>query len=54
MATTVLQVRIDNVLRSEANEILAELGLDMSTAVRLFLKRVVINQGLPFPFRQRQ
>ena len=49
MPSTVLQVRVDNATKKEAEEILNNLGLDMSTAVRLFLNRIIIEQGLPFP-----
>lgn len=48
MSGSLLQVRIDGKQRQEAAEILGNLGLDMSSAVRLFLNRVVIEQGLPF------
>lgn len=48
MAGSVLQVRIDEELRKETSEIFHNLGLDMSSAVRLFLNRVVVEQGLPF------
>lgn len=48
MASTVLQVRIDDELRRQTAEIFHRLGLDMSSAVRLFLRRVVEEQGLPF------
>lgn len=49
MRSTVLQVRIDNELREQVSEIFQNLGLDMSSAVRLFLNRVIIEQGIPFP-----
>ena len=42
--SSVLQVRIDEKLRKEAEEILHNLGLNMSSAVRLFLNRVVLEQ----------
>lgn len=48
MASTILQVRMDENLKKETSEIFRNLGLDMSSAVRLFLNRVVICQGLPF------
>ncbi len=48
MASTILQVRMDESLKKETSEIFHNLGLDMSSAVRLFLNRVVICQGLPF------
>ena len=53
MASTILQVRIDDSLRRETNEIFRNLGLDMSSAVRLFLNRVVVEQGLPFSMTLR-
>lgn len=49
MANSVIQVRVDDELRQEATEIFEELGIDMSTAVRMFLKRTVKEKGLPFP-----
>lgn len=48
MASTVLQVRVEEGLRSEAAAIYEELGIDLQTAVRLFLKRSVLERGLPF------
>ena len=48
MASTILQVRMDENLKKETSEIFHNLGLDMSSAVRLFLNRVVICQDLPF------
>ena len=41
-----LQVRVDGSVKKEAEEILRNLGLNMSSAIRLFLSRVVIEQGL--------
>ena len=46
--SNLLQVRVDNSVRTQAEEIFRNLGLDMSSAVRLFLNRVVLEQGLPF------
>lgn len=48
MASCVLQVRVDDQIKNQASEILNNLGLDMSSAVRLFLNRIIIEQGLPF------
>lgn len=49
MASTILQVRIDDELREKSREIFSRLGLDMSSAVRLFLNRTVMENGIPFP-----
>lgn len=48
MATSTLQIRIDSNLRKEADELFAHAGLDMSSAVRLFLRQSVIRRRLPF------
>lgn len=48
MASSVLQVRVEEGLRAEAAAIYEELGIDLQTAVRIFLKRSVQENGLPF------
>lgn len=48
MATSLLQVRVDDSLKNDAVSIFNNLGIDISTAVKIFLKRVVICNGLPF------
>ena len=48
MATSVLQVRVEESLRAQAAAIYEELGIDLQTAVRIFLKRSVNERGLPF------
>lgn len=45
---TTLNVRVDEKLKKEASELFADLGLDMSTAVNMFLRQAVIKDGLPF------
>ena len=48
MATSLLQVRVDDDLKDKAAEIFDNLGIDTSTAVRMFLKRAVMENGIPF------
>ncbi len=48
MATSLLQVRVDDTLKEEAARIFDNLGIDTSTAVRMFLKRTVMENGIPF------
>lgn len=48
MSTSIVQFRIDDDLKTQATEIYEELGLDLSTALRIFLKRSVSVRGLPF------
>ena len=44
----VLQIRVDEELKNQANAIYNALGIDISTAVRMFLKKSVLEGGLPF------
>ena len=48
MATSTLQIRIDSDLRQQADELFSNVGLDISSAVRLFLRQSVIRHRLPF------
>ena len=48
MATASTHVRIDPVLKEQANELFAELGTDMSGAITMFLRQCVMHQGIPF------
>ena len=47
MAKTI-QLRVDDLLKSAADDLFARLGLDTSTAIRIFLTMSVENGGLPF------
>lgn len=48
MPTCTLQVRLDADLRKEADELFTRAGMDLSSAVRLFLRQSVIRRRLPF------
>ena len=43
-----LNVRIDKNIKAKAGKRLSALGLDASTAVRIFLYQVLAEKGLPF------
>ena len=43
-----LQIRVDEELKNQANAIYKEIGIDLSTAVRMFLKKSVLEGGIPF------
>ena len=47
-----IRSRIEPGLKEESTEVLAALGLDMSDAIRLFLRQVVEVGGLPFEVRK--
>lgn len=48
MATSVMQVRVDDDLKTQAAAICDSLGIDLSTAIRMFMKRMVLQNGIPF------
>ena len=48
MATAATQVRIDVDIKKKATTLFQTLGLDMSTAVNLFLHQCILRGGLPF------
>lgn len=48
MATAPTQIRIDADIKKQASELFNNLGLDMSSAVNLFLHQCVLRGGIPF------
>lgn len=51
MATTNLNVRVDENLKKAADTLLNELGLNMSTAINIYLKQIVRENGIPFEIK---
>ena len=49
--TTMVHVRVDDETKAHATEALAALGLSVSDAVRIFLKRVVAEQAMPLELK---
>lgn len=49
--TTNLNIRVDEELKSKAEAIFNELGLNMSTAMNIFLRYSVRYGGIPFDLR---
>ena len=43
-----ISIRMDDNLREEAEQILEEIGLNMSSAVNIFIRQLVREGGLPF------
>ena len=46
-----LYVRIEPDVKEQAEKVFNGLGISMSNAIGLFLKQVVINQGIPFELK---
>lgn len=53
MATTNINVRVDTELKKNAEELFSDLGLNMSTAITIFLKNAVSSDGIPFEIKRK-
>ncbi len=51
---TTLQVRIDEETKEQAKLILGELGLDLSTAIKIFLRNIIITESIPLELRSEK
>lgn len=51
MTATNINIRTDSDLKKKAERIFADLGLNMSSAVNMFLKAVVRENGIPFDLK---
>ena len=49
--TSMLHVRVDVEVKAQASEILASMGLTMSDAVSMLLRRVVAEQAFPLDLK---
>ncbi len=48
MQQTLIQVRVDGPLKEDVSKIFSSIGIDISTAVRIFLQRCRRVRGIPF------
>ncbi len=48
MAKVSTNISIDAELKKQAQALFAELGLDLSTAINIYLRQAVMEQGIPF------
>lgn len=54
MATTNLIIRIDENLKKQAEVLFSDLGLNMSSAITVFLKSAVDYNGIPFEIKKAE
>ena len=48
MPMSVLQIRIEEDLKKQVSDLFESLGMDIPTAVRIFFKRALVENGIPF------
>lgn len=51
MAATNLNIRTDKAIKEQAEQIFNELGLNMTTAINLFLRTAIREHGIPFDLK---
>ncbi len=51
MASTLVQIRVDEKLKDDVVAVYDQLGLDLSTAVRIFFKKSIAEKGIPFSMK---
>ena len=51
MSKTSMSIRLDSEVKEQAQQVFNHLGMDMTTAVTIFLRQVLQYQGLPFDVR---
>ncbi len=45
---TTLNLRVNPIVKRQAEEILSELGISMSTAINMYLRQINLTGGIPF------
>lgn len=51
IANETINIRIDKKTKKEADKMLKEMGLDLSSGIKLFLKQVIYSGSIPFQVR---
>ena len=46
--TTTLNLRVNPIVKKQAEEVLTQLGMPISTAINIYLKQISITGGIPF------
>ena len=52
MAKVSTSITIDSEVKAEAQELFAEFGMDLSTAINIFLKQSIYERSIPFTIRR--
>ena len=47
--TTTLNLRVNPVVKKQAEAVLSQLGMPMSTAIDIYLNQISMTGGIPFP-----
>lgn len=53
MAKVSTNITIDSDTKAKAQELFADFGLDLSTAINIFLRQAIRENAIPFPITRR-
>lgn len=51
MSKSSMSIRLDSEVKEQAQQVFNNLGMDMTTAINIFLRQAIQYQGLPFDVR---
>ena len=51
MSKMSISIRLDSEVKEQAQQVFSNLGMDMTTAINIFLRQAIQYQGLPFDVR---
>ena len=54
MSTARISVNVDEEIKKNAQRILSEIGMDLTTAIELFLRTIVREERIPFDLRTKK
>ena len=54
MENTIITVNVSKETKDQANKILNDLGMNMSTAINIYLKAIINENGIPFLIKNKE
>jgi DNA-damage-inducible protein J len=48
MSATHINIRVDSEIKAQAQDVFSALGLDMTTAINIFLRQAIRQRSIPF------
>ncbi len=54
MANTSMNIRMDSEVKQKAEALFGEIGMNMTTAINIFLKQAIRENGIPFELKINQ
>jgi len=52
MPNTTLTIRVDSEIKQQAQSILSDIGLDMTSAINVYLRKIIQHEGIPFELKR--